>query len=111
MQELADDWLVNVIISPQPTEYGGVSIQVKAWGKSQEFALEGTKLITKLLADGKKTFMRVSPEVNSEKEFDTQQMIHRGYARFTVWDEKGEWIYHEKGSETFIGLAQVKEGK
>ena len=58
---------------------------------SKEDALTLVNRAMKMLAGGKRAFIRVWPDANSDREFETGITRHTGYARFTFMDVAGDW--------------------
>lgn len=69
----------------------GMNVEIHVDAKSKDDALEATKKLTNILAGGRLTYFRCQPEANSHTSFDTKETRHRGYARFALFDEPGEW--------------------
>ena len=70
---------------------GVAHITARVNGDAESEALRGAECILKLLATGKKALIRARPEAVSETDFDTNETFHRGYVRFSMIDEPGEW--------------------
>ena len=98
-------WHSRITLSNNP-QSDFMNADVEAWGDSKEEALAATKLVYKLLADGKERLIRCAPSVASRSichpsefvvEGDTVQIKsppheveHKGYVRFAFRDARGK---------------------
>lgn len=87
------DFTAEILVthSGTPGVKTGMNVEIGVSAGSKEAALEATKKLTKLLAGGRLTYFRFQPEADSQTSFDTKRTSHRGYARFALFDEPGEW--------------------
>ena len=72
----------------------GFHVEIKAIGideGSEEEALDLTKRTMEWIAKGRRTLVRIWPEADTYREFDTKRIYYKGYARFTVLEAAGEW--------------------
>jgi hypothetical protein len=58
-------------------------------------------VILERLAAGRSAFIRVRPEVNREKNFQTGDEVMHSYVRFSFRDEPGEWEYPSEARNDF----------
>jgi hypothetical protein len=71
----------------------GRNVSGKVEADSEAEALEGAKFVLNSIATGKFAHIRCRPEADTWEIFDTKETIYRGYVRFSVFDEPGEWDY------------------
>lgn len=81
-------WRAEIILSSSP-ETDFYNVQVFVDGDSHDDALNGAKLIFDRFGAGCERFIRVVPEASSERDFDTKELKHRGYTRFSFADKPG----------------------
>lgn len=86
-----DDWCAELICSPQSHMAGFMHCTAKVVGRTEAHALDGAKAVLDLFAKGREAFVRVAPEASTERDFDTKEVRYRGYVRFSVKLEAGEW--------------------
>lgn len=76
-------------------------------GDSKDDCLLAAKLVLNHVAKGKDAIIREFPEADTQKDFASHRMIHRGYVRFYFRDQPGEW----KAAELTSGLPWIFGGK
>lgn len=82
------DLKMTLVDTPGPWRH------VIAWilGDTDALALEGARRVWSLV-DGRKRYLRVAPEANSDHDFVHDMMHHVGYVRFSFCNEPGDEIY------------------
>jgi hypothetical protein len=87
-----DGWRAEVLHSEDPqVEVYHVYCDVN--GTSHDAALAGAEWVLEHFAGGRIAYIRVRPEANSEKCFDTKETKHAGFVRFSYRPEAGSWSY------------------
>lgn len=84
---------------------GWILVECRTTGDSREEALAAAELILHSMADGKIAVIRCEPKASSETDFDTKQVLHRGFVRFAYRDEPGEWQYTNRDYESGIDMS------
>ncbi len=87
-------WTAIGFVSEQPD--GIITVECRTKGDSQAEALFGATYVLNMFAKGRFAFIRVKPEVDSYKDFDTKITHHKGYVRFHYKLEPGEWHYTDE---------------
>lgn len=72
----------------------------QAIGDSKEECQALAEFVTKAFTEGRETYMRIEPESDTWKDFDTKEIQHRGYVRFSFLDHPGP--IHEP--ERFVSI-------
>lgn len=85
------EWTAKVIISDNEPANGWYHVYATIDGSTEAFAIAGAEQIQNLLSKGRKSLIRVPPEVYSETDFDTKTTRHRAFVRFSFSLENGEW--------------------
>ena len=84
-------WNAEVMVSGG--NEGFIHVQARVAGDTQADALKGTEVILDSMASGKVAFVRARPEAHTDTDFDTKEVLHGGYVRFTFRNEPGNWVY------------------
>ena len=92
----SERWAAEVLISDDPNKAGFKHVQARLLADSQDDALAGAQQILNDYATGKTAYIRAKPEAQSERDFATNFVFHRGYVRFSFKDEPGEWHYPDR---------------
>jgi hypothetical protein len=97
------------VVSENPD--GWFHIQGEGWttdlsGSSPIYQIGAVTL--ERLAAGRRAFIRVRPEVNREKDFQTDDEVTRSYVRFSFRDEPGEWDYPSEARNDFTTDALIR---
>jgi len=64
-------------------------------GDTESDALAGAEFVLNSIASDKVASIRCKPESDTWTDFDTKEVMHRGYVRFSVADQSGDWQYAE----------------
>lgn len=88
---------------------GTVYVVVGLEAPTKDAALDA---VTKILdvVKGRRAFVRVTPEGESQCDFMTNKWSHRGFVRFSYFNEPGEWEYskYDKSAELrYLPLAYL----
>jgi hypothetical protein len=91
-------WTASVIITTfdEPDIMTRVTAIVHA--KSEKECLKGAEHILNTMAAGKIAHIREKPCASSEKDFDTKEVTHNGYVRFSYLDRPGDWTYSDSAT-------------
>lgn len=81
------------------------NVEVRTLADSEDEAKEAASKVTNWIAGGRLAFFRARPEGASDRDFFTATRINWGYARFSVFDEAGEW--HDSPSSLAVPFASV----
>lgn len=104
-----EGWTARCFISkPDLAEDIMTNANVHTLGQDAERALYGAKHVLDLLAAGRLAYIRVKPEVQNDRRFDTQENLHRGYVRFSFTLTPGEWHYPPE-NQPVVGLGPALE--
>ena len=80
--------------------------QVQVDGVTEPDCRAGGDWVLNFFAQGRDTFIRTPVEMASDTDFDSKVTRHRGFVRFSVRLQAGEWHYPEPAEEnTSIGFA------
>jgi hypothetical protein len=86
-------WFASIDASALET--GGYHVIGSIEADSEAEALKGAEWVINSMASGKLTLIRSRPEADTYKNFDSKKVTYRGYVRFTVFDQPGEWQMSE----------------
>lgn len=64
-------------------------VYIRGEGTDKQDTLEAVTTVTEWVARDRECYIRVEPEVNSEKDFDTKVTRHRAWSRFSFRDQAG----------------------
>lgn len=82
-------WSAEILCSDE-SEQGVSQIYCKTKGDSVELARSGAEWVLAAFADGRESFIRNPPEASSDKDFDTKEIHHRGFVRFSFCRHAGK---------------------
>lgn len=78
---------------------------VAGWlADSKEDALWAAEATLQVIA-GRRAFIRVPPEADSQRDWPSCEMLHKGYVRASFLNEPGEWEYPKVDPPGTIRLA------
>jgi len=83
-------WSVTVQVSRD--ESGAHHVYAVSDGDNKDDSLAAVQFVKDNFVRGRLTAMRVEPEAESERDFDTKLTRHRGFVRFTFFDVPGECL-------------------
>lgn len=89
----------------------GTSVVFEIFSNKIDEAEKWPTVCLDFFATGLRTFIRTVPEISTDRDIMTDKTTHKGYVRFFVMTEKGEWIYPQSENEVRIqslGLAELK---
>jgi hypothetical protein len=98
-----DRWSADLLSSPSSHLEHIFHLTATINADTEKDALLGADAIMAMFARGRKAYIRVRPEVVTQKNFETGATEIRGYVRFSFSLEKGEWEYEV--SNTSIGIS------
>jgi hypothetical protein len=106
----SSNWSASVLISDGPRPDSLYHVIVRTRGETKDDALAGAQFVLDAFANGRTSYIRVNPEAHSEINFDTKEICHGGFARFSFKIETGEWrsVVNESALVGF-GSLQCKE--
>ena len=81
----------------------GWTAQISLTCDESDGALAGAQLIFDVFTKDREAFIRATPAVFSDKDFDTQAVKHRGVVRFSFLESNGP--HHLRESPKQISLA------
>jgi hypothetical protein len=87
-----DKWTAEVTLSPEWHKADFIHLMVIVEGKTKEDALAGAQSVLNVFAIGRTAYIRAEPEAVSERDFDTQEVRHRGFVRFSFKLKAGDWF-------------------
>jgi hypothetical protein len=100
-----DKWTAEILFSPQPETSDILHrLEARVTGLTQEDALSGSQFILDLFAKGRLAYIHARPEVHSDRNSNTGEMMHCGYVRFSFRPEPGEWHDADKSYEREVPL-------
>lgn len=82
-----------------------------AWwlADSKEDALWAAEATLRVIA-GRRAFIRVPPEADSQRDWPSGEMLHKGFVRASFINEPGKWEYRKvdpPGTMRYTGVAQM----
>jgi len=99
----ANNWVATIVVSPEPSPDGFFHIYASTVGTTKLHALEAAVYVLNAYAFGRTTFIRVKPEVMTQRSFQTKGMAHRGHVRFSYKLEPGTWSYPDPSTPKLLG--------
>jgi hypothetical protein len=97
----ANDWVATILCGG--LDNGFQHIVCNTVGSSQAKALEAAEYVIKAFAAGRKAFIRAKPAARSETDFETREIRHEGYVRFSYSLEPGEWQFPDESQIVSLG--------
>ena len=104
------EWSAEIILSDEPGLNGLIHAYAVSNGNSKDSALAAVKWVIQILAARRECYVRVAPEADSERDFDTKEMKHRGFTRFSFSCEPGEWTSMSKEPVVLKYLGEATNG-
>ena len=109
-------YAVSSFIDPPDYVWNHVSFYVFSTRPDHEEAeadcLNGASKCLEILAHGHRAGIRVRPEVETWRDFEKQVRVVRGYVRFSVSRDEGEWQYamspDNRGGLRYLNLPELK---
>ena len=98
----ANDWVATVLTS-MINDAGFFHVICNVEGISHSAAILGAEHILNIFAKGRMAMILAKPEANSETDFDTKIIHHRGYVRFSYKLEAGDWQYPDPSMRLSFG--------
>jgi len=98
-------WSATILSSPETHSDDLIHLTATVDADTKDDAAAGAKCIMDLFAKGRDAFIRVQPEVTTQKNFEMDKIEIRGYVRFSFKLAAGEWIDVSHGAEevSYIG--------
>jgi hypothetical protein len=88
-----DKWTADIVLSPEWWRKADlIHLVARVEGKTEEDALAGAQSVLDLFAKGRDAWIRTRPEAVSDLNFDTQEVRHRGFVRFSFKLKAGDWF-------------------
>jgi len=104
----ANGWTAYLLASDHFDDLCHVTCNTR--GSSKESALAGAEWVLRILTQGRRTFVRCRPEAMSEKDFDSKEMRHAGFTRFSFSLEPGELMFAAEPVKLSLSGVEVKYG-
>jgi hypothetical protein len=94
-----DKWTAEILSSPQSEISEFIHLEARIRGVSQADALKGAQVVIDLFAKGRTAYIRARPESGTDTDFDSKEVKHHGYVRFSFRLEAGSWHDADKSYE------------
>ncbi len=85
-------WRAHISMHCDDVEPRIFYVECHTLASSVDEAKSGAEFVLDAMASGKSAFIRVAPEADEYRQFDTGTTDYKGYVRFSYVNSPGEWL-------------------